>query len=163
MGHTRRYHLRIILDTSAEGRDNQTSSDDDDDEIYTLSPVFFIVNHESDAEDEERASSRRPRLSSGEIAGIAAGCVVAVLVGLISWWLWRVDKRQKRQREAMTFGAARGSESGASGAGMVEAPVAEAQRAEIDGRMRPVELPAETMARREPQANQDEAGEERRA
>ena len=141
-GHTRRYHLRIALDTSSE---NDTSSYDDD-IIYTLSPVFFIVNHESDAEDEERDSSRRPSLSRGEIAGIAAGCVVAVLVALISWWLWKFDKRQKRQREAMIFGAARGSESGASGTVMVEAPITEIQRAEIDGRMRPAELPVEEMA-----------------
>lgn len=131
---TRRFHIRIVLQ-------QPTSSQN---ELYTLSPPFFVVD-DTDTTSPEADSSTKTGLSKGEVAGIAAGCVVVVLVVLISWWLWRFDKRQKQRRQMM-FRAARGSESGASGAVMVEAPSfgtgGSATSAELDSRVQPVELPA---------------------
>ncbi|KAH6686843.1 hypothetical protein F5X68DRAFT_276126 [Plectosphaerella plurivora] len=132
---TRRFHIRIVLLQPTTSQD----------ELYSLSPAFFVVDNATDTTSPEADSSSKTGLSKGEVAGIAAGCVVVVLVVLISWWLWRIDKRQKQRRQMM-FRAARGSESGASGAVMVEAPSfgtgGSATSAELDNRVQPVELPA---------------------
>jgi hypothetical protein len=136
---TSRFHIRIAFAQSSS-EDNQ-----EQDDLYTLSPAFFVVDN-TDATSPKDDSSEETGLSKGEVAGIAAGCVVVVLVALISWWLWRLDKRQKQKRQEMIYRAARGSESGASGAVMVEAPSfgtgGTATSAELDSRVQPVELPA---------------------